>query len=915
MNTNISGIHAGSRDVKTALHEVSTSLLSCLSAAHPAFYRAFRSVFRRTFHSASRRTFPPFSVFSFPAVIPVFTVIPFFTVFTVFLLFAAGIPAYGETLPAVNAALDADRVQVVEHTQFPSGKGVALKPDVLENENPWTSDSASASADIVFRTEIKEPGLYRFWATAAVEGATKEKLRVSHSKMDSVPVKLSVNGGLISSRYVVEPWRDLENCTCRLGLFRFQEAGPVTVRVWLPKDLILEQMQLSLYTPPKSPEEVYSYAPSIAPPAGVHPRILVTPEQLPALRENMKAEENVPVWDYVRTKAERPFTLELPEGRTVEHNSRLLAAIQAKAFAFLITEDKTFGRDAISLMVPYMQRVEYGNLLDITREIGSTIYTASLVYDWCFPLLEPQEKEALEVNMLRLADSMECGWPPFGEPIVNGHGAEGQILQHLLTMAVALYDVNPEPYRWCSWLLFEQLIPLRACEYESPRHNQGINYGNYRIQFEYFAALLVERMSGKRVFNENFCRMPLYFLNMRLPDGTAIPDGDCYSRGVLLYPPTIRLMRAYCRAPELQPLLKAEEMRQKGTRTIPEDPVMFLLVNDPTVKPDFSFKSLPLAFDSGSRLASLILRTGWMSDSFMRDGKTMEPDASDVVVELKGGGYNALNHQHFDAGAFQIYSHGWLTRDLGVYHFYGLPYDMKFNKASASHNVLLIRGPNPNPDGRDDGGQMRPSTFPRTPEQILNDAQFQTGTVLETVMEPSAENPKYVRYSVNLTPAYADRVESYVRTFQWQRLMPEEAPGVPVILTVSDRVRLKDAGSRCYWQLNTFRKPEVQLDGTLLADGVPALNASHAPSRLAVTMLLPESVNRELELIGGERENSVFELQYSTPMDLPETHGWRAVYSAKTGEKEVQFFSVIQVLEDGASPLPMEKIPQNLMKR
>jgi len=44
-------------------------------------------------------------------------------------------------------------------------------------------------------------------------------------------------------------------------------------------------------------------------------------------------------------------------------------------------------------MTDYLPKVEYGNVLDITRQRGSVIYNASLVYDWCYSLLNERQKK------------------------------------------------------------------------------------------------------------------------------------------------------------------------------------------------------------------------------------------------------------------------------------------------------------------------------------------------------------------------------------------------------------------------------------------------------------------------------------------------------------------------------------------
>ena len=115
-------------------------------------------------------------------------------------------------------------------------------------------------------------------------------------------------------------------------------------------------------------------------------------------------------------------------------------------------------------------------------------------------------------------------------------------------------------------------------------------------------------------------------------------------------------------------------MTSNGRGGLPSEPILVLLLNDPDVKAAENFDSLPLTIDFGPVLGSMVARTGW----------NMGQGVSDVVVEMKGGGYHFGNHQHADAGSFQIYYRGLQAADLGQYHFYGTPYDFNFCKRSIS---------------------------------------------------------------------------------------------------------------------------------------------------------------------------------------------------------------------------------------
>ena len=115
--------------------------------------------------------------------------------------------------------------------------------------------------------------------------------------------------------------------------------------------------------------------------------------------------------------------------------------------------------------------------------------------------MSPADRESIRKNLMRLADDMEIGWPPFRQMIVNGHGNEAQVNRDLLSMAIAIYDEDPLPYRYCAYRILEELVPMRRFEYQSPRHNQGVSYGPYRFNWDMHALACSsahDRKSGVR---------------------------------------------------------------------------------------------------------------------------------------------------------------------------------------------------------------------------------------------------------------------------------------------------------------------------------------------------------------------------------------------------------------------------------
>src|SRR5690606_30197505 len=376
----------------------------------------------------------------------------------------------------------------------------------------------------------------------------------------------------------------------------------------------------------------------------------------------------------------------------------------------------------------------------------------------------------------------------------------------MLSWSLAVYDEEPEHYKYVSYTILEQLVPMRKFEYQSPRHNQGIDYGGYRFGWEMHAVWLYYRMLGYSVFDDNIKKMSDYWLYMRTPDGKMLRDGDMfnvqYSDGEGFYwknPQTMLL----CYAFSGDRMIKGEFYKQGG---LPDNPVLFLLLNDPNLMPDYDLSSLPLTKDFGKILGSMVARTGW----------SIEKESGDVIAEIKGGGYHFGNHQHADAGALQIYHHGIQVGDLGLYLSYGSPYDFNFNKRSVAHRMMLVRDPNEPLLFRtktNDGGTRFSQRFPRPVDEVLNDSWYHTGEIRASAFGPDPIRPSYSFFNADLTAAYTAKVKSYARSFLFLNLNREDVPAAIILL---DELEKSNADFESFWQINTIEKPTLLPDGFLL---------------------------------------------------------------------------------------------------
>ncbi len=780
-------------------------------------------------------------------------------------------------LQAEDAVIDPDRTEVVAQSSFTSKKGVALKAGVATSVG-----SPGAEPDLVFKVRAARAGRYVIRTHAATDARGGEAMRVAGSKFDSLFLTIAVGDGRPTRRVVFVPWSRPESCTQSIGKFDLN-GQEQEIRIWLPEGVRLDYVEVGPYRPPEVPSTATDYQPSVVPPAS-RPRIWVNEQSLPKVRGNLSKGENARLWARVRENAAEPFVFEVEPGTEVGYHAELEKAAVARAFVYLMTGDESPGREAVALIRDYLAAVEFGNLLDITREIGRAIYSAALVYDWCYELMTPDDRESIRGDLMRLADDMEIGWPPFKQIIVNGHGNEAQVNRDLLCMAIAIYDEDPVLYQYCAYRVLEELVPMRRFEYQSPRHNQGVSYGPYRFAWDMHAAWLFYRMSGKRVFDDNISEVCKFWLYMRLPNEETFRDGDGFSDG---RPASLGATALLSYAYSNDPVIKRDFERQGG---LPSDPILVLLLNDPDLKAAESFDSLPRTLDFGPVIGSMVARTGW----------NMGPGVSDVVVEMKGGGYHFGNHQHADAGSFQIYYRGLQAADLGQYHFYGTPYDFNFCKRSISHSMMLAVDPEEQfiRNSANDGGARFIQSCPTTPEQARTDPTFANGDVLSADFGPSPQRPFYSYFSVNLTSAYSEKIEDYVRTFCFLNLDNERTPAALIVL---DNMTTARREFRKYWQVNTLNPPETTPDGVILTN-----SSDGETGKVVLRMLRPGPEERDLQVLSGRDANSVFG-QYFTPPkpDRPEANGHRVMFSPSKEQANDVFLTVMSMSDVQATDLPV----------
>ena len=730
-------------------------------------------------------------------------------------------------------------------------------------------------ADGLYTLELTapKPGVYNFRTDCSVAKIGKQHF-----------AEVSFDGGPFLTRRVLGStvYRIILRCE-RLRM----TDRPVRIRIRMPKDVTLHRVGLMNAEHNRTPKEAFTYEPPAKPRAG-HPRVLVTPEIVAALKKTKTHPENAGAWAEVVARAKQPLP-ELPT--SPGYMEQLYGLWRCRAMYYLLTGDKKIAREAADSVLQYFTTADFGNAAHAARHIGGAIYAASLVYDWCYPVMTDKERRTLIDRFTFYAGVMECGWPPFLQPISVGHGNEAQMSRDLLSMAIAVYDEDPQPYRFLAWQVFKMLQPQRNYMYRSLKHDQGTAYGAGRHGYDLIAALQMRRSTGTEILDPRVAQVPFNWLYRRTPDGKLLTEGDDSENGY--YPFRRPLLFLYSAALWPSEQYKFEMLRNLAKEGYVGSPVEFLLYNRTDLKAVDTLREQPTVKYFPAPLGDMVIRTGWNTGCA----------SDDAVITLRGGGLLYWNHSHRDAGSFQIYCRGILASDLGQYSGYGTPYDWNFTKSSLSHSVMRFIDPKnpPRPGARrypvlNTGGQnsQYQSGGPITLEDETERAdQFRLGTNLAWGFGPDKVRPYHAFLQCDLTPGYAGRVRYCLRDLVFLNLQLPETQGA---LIVYDRYETLRPEILPVWQFTSWGKTERT------ARGLTVRNAPFGlPGSLHMTTLLPEKP--DFNILTGPAAHTFGRITYTPPIpDGNSASGTRTELTNSTGE----VLNVIQINNGEPKALPVK---------
>ncbi|MBR5044527.1 MAG: heparinase II/III family protein [Clostridia bacterium] len=428
-------------------------------------------------------------------------------------------------------------------------------------------------------------------------------------------------------------------------------------------------------------------APTENPTSGQHPRLLFTEADMATLRTawHTPAYYNMIVKEIIEAGASsEKGVLSTPASGKANDSQSVLNVAIGKAFLYRFTRVRLYGYEAVLIAKNYLTTlvINDGAYGDPERNYGEAMFYIGLIYDWCYPLLTKNDKDQIIAGVQhniceKSGMTREIGFPPSGQNPVAGHGSERQLLRDYLAFSIAIYDEEPTWYKFVGGRFFEEYVPVRNEYYKAGYYPQGISvYLSIRYCSDLWSAWIMKTATGKIPYDEANMKQVMRSVYSRIVDGasTFFEEGDDEARTHQ------ENLRQFSLAAQISAYLFQDATVAAWAKysDYSYTPFMFkFLTRAGTPEPAANrYDGMDLILYNGGWLGQIIAHTGWTDSA--------------VTVQMKIGGYTTANHDHADAGSFQIYYRGLLAGDSGFYDSYNTTHWGQYHQSTIAHNSIVF---------------------------------------------------------------------------------------------------------------------------------------------------------------------------------------------------------------------------------
>ena len=649
-----------------------------------------------------------------------------------------------------------------------------------------------------------------------------------------------------------------------------------------------------------SQSEGKEFTPFDAPPKtpiASHPRVLVNASDLDGIRAALKDERNKEAAALYFEAVANPTDGKLGEAvfhekgtyyymnGTYNYDETVLENIQALALDYLLTGNKVSGYGAIRAIENFiisLDVVEFSACGE--RQYGSVMYTAACVYDWCHDLTTQADRLRIVSGIEHIivpGNHMEVGFPPYKQGSVSGHGCEYQILRDYLAFAIAVYDEYPGWWEFVGGRVYAEYVPVREEFYRAGMVPQGISlYVRPRYASDLFAAWLLKAGVGELPYNADDMKQVMRTVySYELPNGNGFASGDNHDPkavdGNFLNYGLPALISSYLFRDET---MRAQlESRDKCyVKFWDEDQDCF---EYPSVAEYLicSLNGVKAADDVHQDMDLILYNGGWLGQTIARNNW----GENQAAVFMKVGVRTGANHDHSDAGQFQIWYKTMLAGDTGVYDTYGDNHFKNYHQATVAHNCILVNGT----------GQKHPGETSRLSSWMGDNYKMATVVGVQNGYKDESKTvPLYAYLAGDLSPAYANAGASNV-VRRMLAVYDTKNADIPMYFFVFDNVTATNATYKKTFLLHTKTEPTVS--------GKTVTEVCEGGKLVLQSVFGGDSI----EKIGGKDNNYNVNGTQLVPLKGSDDEFWgRVEISANSGNKTEQLLNIMYVCD--ADKLP-----------
>ena len=630
-----------------------------------------------------------------------------------------------------------------------------------------------------------------------------------------------------------------------------------------------------------------------------HPRVLVSKNDVAIFKQKIGHKDFKEIYaSYIEQKK---FITD-GVSKNGEPNEEIRYKIEALAFSYLIdtANEKQAGIDAVDHIQKYLHSITLVQGYHPNAQAYEAVFTAALVYDWCYYLMNNNTKSVMITLMKNTSCLAEyCIFKKTPQQYLSGHYGE-YAPTVFLAMGLAIYDEQKDVLEFAYKEQVENFAPSRNPWYEASTHHQGSQYIHVRYGNELLQAFLLDKV-GLSPYSNKITAATYRDIYAQIPqekDMDGMPEGDCHNNITMgnEYLEFIPLAASMSKDGFLQTYaqLYLNKLKLLSTRAF--------IFYDPYIKAT-SFDSLVLSKFFPSPSGIMIARTKWDINK-----KGNPSNAMVVLMNMKE--YQAKNHTHLDIGHFGIYYKGHLALDAGIYqgkdpnNEWGKLNYVNYYSRSVAHNTLLILDPKePTPyEGSNsraisrDGGQFTYKNRAWDSLQEMMSAGKSAQILANEISKGTAPDYSYLKgdmtaaYNVPKNVAeYPSKAAIVKRSFVFLNLKNDDVPGALIVL---DKVVSTNANFKKTWLLHSQNEP-------MITDSIINFESTEygRNGRLQNNVLLPEYHNLQIEKIGGVGKEYWVDGKNWGSVTQEDAGQWRIEVSPKDTALSNNFLNVIQATD------------------